>query len=345
MAVTVSDGRSTFLDIQKMVGHDGKPLPIAETLSQVNVALQDAPITPSNAALGHRITYRLGLPAISTGKVDRGIPKSKSTTAQSNESMGFFVARSEVDLKQRHVLGAEMFAAHRASLDSAYAEAFAQYVAGQLFYGSILADEATFEGFIPRMPNLQRPFPGPSGNGSQVLSNGTVSGGDGTSIIVVDWSPRGCHLIYPMGSKSGGLTEINYDDELGIPVTDANSLSFQAAVTEWIWNIGLAVEDQRRMARLANVDIADASLGANATQAQIIDSLIELTSLMPAPEGYNRVAYMHPLLLSAFHKQTIHTTNALLIHLDEYLGAVTPHLGDIPFRRVDQLLSSEGTVS
>lgn len=345
MAVTVSDGRSTFLDIQKMIGQDGKPLPIAETLNQVNKALQDAPILPSNAPLGHRVTYRLGLPAISTGKVDRGIPKSKSTTTQSNESMGFFTARSEVDLKQRHMLGDEMFDAHRATLDAAYAEAFAQFVTAQLFYGSVLSDEATFEGFIPRMPNLQRPFPGPTGNGSQVMSNGIVTGGDGTSIIVVDWAPRGCHLIYPMGSKSGGLTEINYDDAMGIPVTDVNGLQFQAAVTEWIWNIGLAVEDPRRMARIANVDIADASLGANATQAQIIDSLIELTALMPDPAGFNRVAYMHPLLLSAFHKQTIHTTNTLLIHLSEYLGALTPHFEDIPFRRVDQLLSSEGTVS
>lgn len=344
MATSVIDSRATFLDIQKLLGPNGKPMPVAEVLNQVNTMLQDAPITKSNAELGHRVDFRLGLPQISTGKVNQGIPKSKSTTEQHNESMGLFVARSEVDLKHKHILGEEKFAYKRAKDDLAYAEAFSQYVASQLLYGSILADDATFDGFLTRMPNLQRPLPG--NNGSQILSNGTVVGGDGTSILVVDWhEDRGCHLIYPEGSKSGGLTQIDYGDMPGISVNDADGNGFQAAVTEWIWNIGLAVEDPRHMGRLANIDISDASLGAQATQAQIIDGLLDVLSLMPSPEGMKRVAYMHPLLLTAFHKQLIHTSSTLLIHMEEYLGKPTPHLGDMPFRRMDQFLTSEGTVS
>ena len=346
MAVTVQDGRNNFLDIQKMLGLDGKPLPIAETLNQVNVALQDAPVTPSNQPLGHTVTFRRGLPAISTGKINQGIAKSKTTTGQSQDSIGLFTARNETDLKIRHVSGDDAFLMERAKTEIGYAESFAQYLSGQLLYGSILTDESSFDGFITRMPNLQRPLPGPNGNGSQIVSNGTVAGGDGTSIIIVDWHPyRGCHLIYPANSKSGGLTAIQYDMELGIPVTDANGNTFQAAVTEWLWAVGLAIEDSRRMARLANVDIADARLGAQAQQAQIVDSLIETCSLMPQEEGFQRVAYMHPLLLSAFTKQTIHTATTLLIHMDEYLGHMTPHYGNMPFRRMDQFLTSEGTVS
>lgn len=345
MTMSQIDGRTTFADYQKLYGPDGKMLPVAEVLNQTNVMLQDAPMTKSNAKLGHRVDFRTALPTVTTGKFNQGIPKSKATTEQHNESMALFVGRVETDIKFKDQLGEEDFNIKRAKDALAFAEAFSQKVSQALLYGSVVGDESSFDGFTVRMPNLQRPLPGQ--NGSQVLSNGAVAGGDGTSILVVDWHPdRGCHLIFPKDAKNSGLWSRNLGDpESGLPVNDADNNSFQAAVTEWYWSVGLAVEDPRRMARLCNVDISDAAAGAQATQAQIIASLIELQALMPSPAGFQRVAYMHPLLISAFEKQLMFSPGALRLTLSEYLGEKVPHLGAVPFRRMDQFSISEGPVS
>jgi hypothetical protein len=129
------------------------------------------------------------------------------------------------------------------------------------------------------MPSLQQPAPGSSG--SQVWSMGSVVGGDGTSMYIVDWqADRGCHWIYPAESASGGLIA---DDKGEIPVNDVDSNPFFAAVTEYMWAIGLAVEDPRRIARIANIDVSDANLGASATQGQLSDKLIDVLSLHAEP--------------------------------------------------------------
>jgi hypothetical protein len=340
--MAVTDTRATFLDFQKKMDPDGKNLlPIAEVLNQVNAPLQDGEITPSNAPLGHRVTMRTSFPVVSTGKVNQGIARSKGTTEQRNESMALFVGRSETDRKLIKKMGEENYRMHRAGEDIAFSEAFSQYVARQFAYGSVSNDEATFDGVSTRMPNLNQPPPGQ--NGSQVWSMGAVSGGDGSSIYVTDWNPdRGVHWIYPEASKSGGLTVENHEY---VPLNDVDNNQFFGDVSEYEWNIGLAVEDPRRIARLANIDISDANLGNAATQGQLIDSLIDIFSYMPSKMGFNRVMYCHSRLFAAFHKQAIHAKTTVLISMNEYLGEMIPHFDGVPIRRLDQASIAESTVT
>jgi hypothetical protein len=157
----VADTRLTFIDFQKQLDPSGKNLlPVAEVLNQINAPLQDGPITPSNADLGHRVTFRSGLPTVATGKMNKGVPRSKSTTEQRTESMALFVGRSEIDVKNRIAWGESKFNMKRAGEDIAFAEAFSQYIAQQFIYGTIATDEATFDGLATRMPSLQQPAPG-----------------------------------------------------------------------------------------------------------------------------------------------------------------------------------------
>lgn len=340
--MAISDQRLTFIDFIKQLDPSGKTLlPAAEVLNQVNAPLQDGPITPSNADLGHRVVLRSGLPTVSTGKVNKGVVRSKSTTEQRTESMALFVGRSELDMKQKITWGEQKFNQKRAAEDIAFAEAFSQYVAQQFAYGSTAVDEATFDGLAVRMPSLQQPAPGSSG--SQVWSKGTVVGGDGTSIYIVDWNAdRGVHWIYPQESKSGGL---NVDDKGEVPVNDEDGNPFFAAVTEYTWSVGIAVEDPRRMARLANIDVSDANLGTGMVQGQIVDSLIDILSYMPSPMGFNRVIYCHARIWSAFRKQILNKAAPLFLTMEEYLKMPTPHFDGIPMRRLDQISISESTVS
>lgn len=337
----MADTRLTFLDFQRQLDPSGENLlPVAEVLNQINAPLQDGPITPSNADLGHRVTFRSGLPTVSTGKIDKGVPRSKSTTEQRTESMALFVGRSEIDTKNRITWGESKYNLKRAGEDIAFAEAFSQYIAQQLMYGTIAADEATIDGLATRMPALQQPAPGTSG--SQVWSMGTVTGGDGTSMFVVDWqADRGVHWIYPEESTTGGLQANDHRD---VPVKDVDNNDLFADVTEYLWSIGIAVEDPRRLARVANIDVSDANLGASATQGQLTDKLIDVLSYMPSPDGFQRVIYCHARLWAAFRKQALGKANALLT-MEDYLKMPTPHFDGIPMRRCDQISISETTVS
>jgi hypothetical protein len=327
--------------MQKQLDPSGeKFLPVAEVLNQINAPLQDGPITPSNADLGHRIVMRSSLPTVALAKANKGAPASKSTTEVRNESMALFDASSEVDVKERHLIGATKFNMARAREDMAFAEAMSQAVAAQLAYGSIATNASGFDGLATRLSAINKPTPG--NNGSQVWSMG-ANGGDGSSIYIVDWGEMACHWIYPEDSGTGGLAVIDHGDN--VRVTDVDGNGFYAAVTQYLWSIGFAVEDPRRIARLANIDVSDANLGGLATQGLLINTLIKMLSRMPNPIGFNRVMYAHTDVISAFELQILGKTAPLYLTMDQYLGQMIPHFRNIPLRRLDQLSISEGTVS
>lgn len=345
MANTAHDAALTFYDFQRLLDPTGlKQMPVVEVLNQINAPLQDGAITPSNGILGHRIEIRASLPTTSRGQLNRGVPKSKGTTEQRNEQIGMYVSRGAVDQKQRMVWGDDAFAGMRVTQNRAAVESMSQFVAGEFAYGNSSSQtDGGFDGLAARMSTLAQPTPG--SNGSQVWSKGTVTGGDGTSIYVVDWDPdAGCHWTYPMNAAaSGGL---HIEEKSDVPINDENSTDpYFAAVTEYTWMIGLAVEDPRRIARLANVDASDANLGGVATQGLIADNLVKLLAYMPSPLGFNRVMYCHASLLAAWDLQIMGKTSPLYLTEEEYLGERVPHFKGIPIRRLDQISLSESTVS
>jgi hypothetical protein len=340
--MAITDGRITFLDFMKATDPTGtRIMTVAEVLNQNNPALQDGTMLPSNADLGHRVTIRTGLPVVSTGKINKGVPRSKSSTEQRTESMALFVGRSEIDVRMKKTFGMAKYNLKRASEDLTFAESFAQFITQQFLYGSINADEGTFDGLATRTPALQTP--GPGVGASQVQSMGSVVGGDGTSMFVVDWGERGVHWIYPQqDSANGGLEQ---HDMQAHQVTDADGNPFFADITEFDWSIGIAVEDPRRLARLANIDISDANL-ASPTQGRLTDALAKVIGRMPPKAGYNRVIYAPLSLMIGFQTQAYNVGAGVPLTLGEYLGERdVPHFLGVPIRQLDQFSLSEGTVS
>lgn len=344
MATTNYDaGNLTFIDFFKQVAPDGKTLmPVAETLNQVNSVLQDGPMTPSNAMLGHRITVETALPTVSLGKFDQGIQLSKGTTEQRNEAMALFTSANQIDNKYRKPYGPK-FDQFRFQKDRPHIRAMSQQVALHTVYGEQGAqiDEGSFDGFAVRMGSLQQPAPGSAG--SQVWSHGSVTGGDGTSIYIIDWhADMGAHFIYPELDANGGLEVKNFENWIA---TDKDGTQYSASRSEFYWAIGVAVENPNHIARLANVDVSDANLGGLATQGYLIDDIINIVSYMPSADGFNRVMYVHPRILAAWRKQISSRGPSVVLTMDQYLGQLTPHFDGIPVRRLDRIAINEGTVS
>jgi hypothetical protein len=324
--------RPTLYDIARETDPNGKPAMIAEILNQTNTILQDAPAYESNADLGHRVTVRSALPVVGFAKVNQGVTRSKGSSEQKIDTIGFLSGRAEIDAKVKMIVGAARFDRKRWTEDKAFLEAFSQLVALTLIYGDERTNAAAFTGFATRMATLSALLTGP-----QVASYGTVTGGDGTSVYVMDWGEDACHLTYPPGTVAG-LQSRDLGEQ---SVTDAESNPMTAFVTVYDWMVGLAIEDPRHMGRLANIDVSDAQAD---TAFKLGTSLIDVLTGMPDPGSNQRVMYAPQRMFAAFYKQAINKSNANL-RIDDYKGKPTPYFWDVPMRRVDQISLAESTVS
>lgn len=335
--------RLTFAEIAKGQDPNGHAAKIFEVLSEKFPILTDAPAYPSNAMMGNRVTIRTGLPAVQKVRINEGIQPTRSSKAQRIDTIGMYAGRSELDRRLLMTAGPELVNAERWNEERAFTESMGQAVVRELLYGSEKVDSAGMTGFMPRLAALSSSI-----RGSTVLSMGSVSGGDGTSILVVDWGQDGAHLIYPRdGQKIGKAAPLAglYVDAISEPMeaTDPNGRKFRALVTEFHWLVGLTVKDPRHIGRIANVDVSDANV-ASPTQGLLNDKMIDLLTNMPPADGFTRVIYVPRTIEAAWMKQLQNKSNIWLTMMDR-MSKPTLHFWGYPVRSVDAFSLAESTVS
>lgn len=333
----MSTDRGTLLDIAKRKDPDGSIAMIYEVLNQKNPILQDAPAFPSNAQMGQRVTIRSSLPTSQFAMFNQGTTRSKGSVKQRVDTIGFIDGLSEVDCRLVKASGRAAVDAYRDGEDKAFTESMNQLVALTVLYGDELTSPQSFTGFMPRMAALATDIAGP-----QVKSMGTVTGGDGTSILIVDWGQDGAHMIYPKDGENVAAG-LSIEDKGETPVLDPESKMFYAEVTQFNWLVGLTVKDPRRINRLCNIDVSDANLEFP-TQGNLVMALIDMWAAMPAKTGFNRVLYTHREIAAGFHKQALNKSN-IALSIESYLGEPMAHFMGCPIRVLDQFSKAESTVS
>ena len=171
----------TLVDWAKRLDPNGKTAAIAEMLAQSNDILDDMSFVEGNLPTGHRSVIRTGLPTVYWRLINQGIPPSKSTTAQVDESTGMLEAYSEVD-KDLAMLNGNT-ASFRLSESQAFIEAMNQEMAQTIFYGNSSTAPEEFNGLAVRYSSLS------AVNGQNII-NGGGSGSDNSSIWLVAWGPK-----------------------------------------------------------------------------------------------------------------------------------------------------------
>ena len=142
-----------LIDVYRRSDPDNKAAMIIEMLSQMNPILQDAIAMECNKGTTHLHTVRTGLPDVSWGKLYKGIPQSKSSTAQVEDTTGFVEGLSSVD-KRLLDLASDKANAMRMSEASGFLEAMNQECASKMFYGNTASDPEEFMGLAPRYSDL-----------------------------------------------------------------------------------------------------------------------------------------------------------------------------------------------
>jgi hypothetical protein len=323
----------TLIDVAKRLDPDGKIASIAEMLTQTNEILMDMPFLEGNLPTGHRTTMRTGLPTVAWRLINKGVPPSKSTTAQVDEQTGMLEAYSEVDVELAKLNGNE--AAFRLSEAQAFLEAMNQEMAQTLFYGNSGSAPEEFTGLSVRYSSL-------SAQNAQNIVNAAGTSGDSTSIWLIVWGPNTVHGIYPKGSNGGlshkDLGEVTVDTTAGI-----GGSRMQAYRDHWQWKCGIALRDWRYAVRIANIDMTDTI--ANTTTSPLINFMIKAIHRIPALGLGKPVFYMNRSMAQYLDLQAqTRATNTIMTGNDAAGRPVTTFRG-IPIRTVDQLLETETAVA
>lgn len=331
---TLATNFLTLADWSKRVDPDGNVPVVAELLSQSNEILEDALFSEGNLPTGHRVTIRTGLPTAYWRSINQGVPPSKSTTVQVDESVGMLEAYAKVD-KDLALLNGNT-AAFRLSEDSAFLEAMNQTQAQTLFYGNPGSDPRQFLGLSTRYGTISG-----AGNAQNILDAGGTSSNN-ASIWLTVWGDNSVFCTFPKGSQAG----LVHQDQGELTVYDANGNPYQAYQTHYQWKNGLVVKDWRYVVRICNINTAN--LVAETAAADIVKLMSRALDRIPNLNLGKPAFYMNRTLFSMLRIQSLNKSQNV-VDIEKGLnqfGTATNWLTflGVPVRRVDQLLNTESRV-
>jgi hypothetical protein len=341
----------TLMDWTKRVDPDGTSPIIANLLSQTNSILQDATYVAGNLPTGHRVTISTGLPTVYYRALNEGIPTSKATTAQVDESCSILECRSEVDIDLAMLNGNT--AEFRLGEARMFIEAMNQKQATEMFYGNPATNPRAYLGLAPRYSSLS------AGNAQNIIDGGGTAANKQTSVWLTCWSDQTVFCIYPKGSNAGLLQE-----DLGRQTSyDAGGTGKRMEVfaERFQWKTGLVVKDWRYAVRIANLQVGsggndvDALSGIHAPSASsavttnLLHLMAQAIARLPNSSMGRCVFYMNRTVFTALMRLALESgVNSGLMIQDAAREFGTPttmlsFLG-IPIRQCDALLNTEARV-
>lgn len=273
-----------LMDQAKRTDPDGTTADIVEMLMQKNDALDHMVWVEANDKTQHRTTARVGLPTPTWRKLNYGVPRGKSVTAQVDDGIGMLeiFARTDADLVDL----AKDPGKFRFSEEKPFMESMAQTMAATQFYGDTDLNPERFMGLTPRFNDLTAS----TANSANVVHVGTHSGLDSMSVWLVTWGEDAVHGIFPEGGKAGLRTEdLGRSKEL-----DTNSNEYMAYTTHYKWDAGLSVRDWRQVVRVQfDASVLEAGgLDADLMMSGMIDAYHQVEDVRPNTAIYARREFL-----------------------------------------------------
>lgn len=325
--------------------HNNEIMNVAEVLNETNDVIADAIVQRANDMTTHQVTRRTRLPAVNWVKAGNGWNATVGLTNQAIEQMGM--------LKARYLCPEDVMriqpnpAKYRANQERAYIESMGQELANTLMgnvtsgaLDPVVVPPEEFAGFQYRLNTIS------SDPTKYVVNNGNDSGSDNTSIYFVQWAMNKVYLIHPRNTDGGGLKK---KDEGRVYTSGDNAVASNSAanpnptnslwayITEFSWDVGLCVEDQRSVKRLCNIDSV-----STATKTLNEDFIIQIRNNFKG----NDTVYMYcnetvftQLQILAKDKTNVHWTE------NNPFGKPQLYFLDMPVRRCDAITNAEATLT
>lgn len=276
----------TLLDWNLLRSPNGGELEIAKLMYQNNNFNQIVPYREANDGVGHKIGIQTSLPTAERDKYGKRHTATHGTTAVITETPAKAVSYWKVLIDIANLNGGEEL------LKSAgdHAEALAQLVEGDMFYGNHDKDEEQPTGFMTRHSTLT----GEIGKYTIDGGGGADGGASLTSFLVVGMGPGAVYGIFPRGSNTAGLDVLDMGRQKD--QTSAGTIYVYEGVYSQYY--GMAEEDHRWSVRVCNININGliSGLGGNLPLPFLIeDALAVIQSrirLRVGPNGVNHYIVM-----------------------------------------------------
>lgn len=329
----------TLMDLTKQLDPNGAVADVAKVMMQTDEMMQDVPYKEANGKTFHRITVEEGMPSGTWRRLNKGITAVNSKTLQVDETIGLLEARSEVDLVIARM--SSDIPKFRKSKDDRIVRGIGNQLATTLLYGDTATYPERFHGLAPRYDVLGKKTDTFSAFNpmNQVYSNGGSNSGALTSVWLVGWGLDSVYGIYPQGSSVG----IESEDLGVIDLRDADGGVFRGYASHFRVQMGLAVEDWRYVARLANIDVTATINDAAVTT--LLNNLIDMKNAIPSLSGCRPAFYMNRNVKSFFEKLALAKSN-LALNIGEVYGQNNVlNINGIPIRQSDSIVLTEATIS
>jgi hypothetical protein len=327
----------TLADAAKEFGPDGKPLRIANLLTQKNEVLLDMVVHEGNLPTGERAMQQTGLPTSYYRLLNQGIDPSKDTSVQVDFQCSILESRTQVDKDLAEMNG--NLASFRFRRAKPQIEGMSQKTATTLFYGT----SANPEEFVG-LASYYNAISGAANADNIIDAKGT--GSDNASIYLIGWGDDTICGVYPKGSKAGFQHE-----DLGLQdAFDASNRRFRAYLDWWQWKLGLAVIDWRYCVRICNIDVSDL-VAANVAAADLVSLMSRAIDIIPSFGDCRPAFYCNRTVRSLLRDQAMASKKNTGLTVPEaatqFGHPVRP--GDInflgiPVRLVDKLTKAEARV-
>lgn len=256
MATKYVNTKNTLLDRAKRTAEGRRVLPIIAVMNEkVDDFFMDVPFVDCNQGLAHKILRDTGMVASTKRSLNQGVIASKRNVQPVWEHIVQMVRRRKIDPDELAGLDAGGKEEYLRQEDEAHQRKLGEDVVYEMFNGTVTTGSEYCEGLKARLDALN-----PTGL-NNVVSNGNATAATNTSAYIVEWNTDktgGAHGIYPsgwmgtgpLGVQARNLGEVTSDDE---DDSTAQYETLQAVFKAWY---GLAVGNNRKIARLANISTA-----------------------------------------------------------------------------------------
>ena len=227
----------------------------ARILDRMCPLIRVMPMIPSNNMLSNVATRTDSIPSPTTRRFNEGISPTTSHNVPINDPIALFEDYSEVDKSQCDLQNDPT--AWRQDQDANHVEGFRQGLESKFWYGALNTDPGGFNGLATRFNNLES-IPNGLSDWQPNVWNGGASTGSVTSLWLVEFGKDKVYGIYPPNTAAG----LNIRDlgettkEFATSTSGGPSLNklLQVYRTHLQWWVGLQVNDERCVQRIANIN-------------------------------------------------------------------------------------------
>jgi len=350
MATDVSQlGYTTLQDVINNYSTSDARAPFvmaARVLDRQCPLIRYLPFEPANQILSNIAVRTDSLPIPGTRRFNTGVAPTAAKNTPISDPMALFEAYSEVDYELYRIQNSpDMW---RMDQDLNHIEGFRQLMESLLFYGNLQQDPGSFNGLATRFNNLESYPNGDTSWLPNVWNNGATTG-PCTSAWFLELGKMKVYGIYPPNTPGGLMIENLGEMTKELPAATGSGPSlnsmYQVLRTHLTWRMGLQVNDERCVQRIANIN--PVALSSNNFDENIF---IEAKNQLPgAGEAPGTVLLMNRQLKTEVDiravSQKLNAYTFFSANEVDVFGRSVTKFQNIPILMTEKILNTETVVS